>query len=112
MGVIRASLHCRCLETLGGELRLQILQSLQQEGASSVNQLAERLDAERSRVSHALQDLRHCRFVEAEKKGRVVTYALNRKSPVFARDAVHAGNIFAILDSHARTCCAEHKACK
>ncbi len=109
MGVIRARVHCKCLEKLGGELRLQVLQSLQQGGASSVNQLSERLDAERSRVSHALHDLRHCRFVVAEKKGRVVTYALNKKSPVFSS---YAGTLFSVLDEHIRTCCADRKECR
>ncbi len=94
--------HSLCFETLANELRLRIVRLLEKEELN-VTSLAEQTGAERSRVSHALQALRECRLVAARKRGREVVYTLNKGSPVFNE---HKGNLFSILEEHARMSCA------
>ena len=59
-----------CFETLANELRIEILRLLI-EKPCSVQELSQKLDAEQSRVSHALKMLRTCSFVVVEKRGKI-----------------------------------------
>ena len=69
-----------CLNVLGNELRLNIIGALQCK-SSSVRELCVTLNKEQSAVSHALQQLRHCNFVDFHKQGKEREYYL--KSKVF-----------------------------
>lgn len=48
--------------------------------ALNVNELAKRLNQERSKVSHALISLSECGFVNARKEGKTRIYSLNRET--------------------------------
>lgn len=97
--------HQLCFETLANQLRLDILRLLEQ-GARNVRTLAAETGAERSRVSHALQVLRDCNLVNAEKQGREVCYSLNKESPVAKRGK---GTLFTLIEEHAKRCATCHK---
>lgn len=71
-------------------------------GPKRVSELAETLNRERSLISHALQQLRQCHIVTAQKRGREVYYTLNSESPLFKEQT---GTIFTILENHAKQCC-------
>ncbi|MBR9692740.1 winged helix-turn-helix transcriptional regulator [Candidatus Woesearchaeota archaeon] len=94
--------HMFCLETLANELRLDIIRLLNDGKAMNVNQLAEATKAERSRVSHALANLKQCKLVIVEKKGREMRYSLDESTPLFKQ---RKGNIFDMIEEHARTQC-------
>jgi ArsR family transcriptional regulator, lead/cadmium/zinc/bismuth-responsive transcriptional repressor len=68
----------KCLSILGNELRLNIVGSLQDKNMS-VRELCNTLGKEQSAVSHALQQLRHCNFVDFKKKGKEREYYLKSK---------------------------------
>ena len=94
--------HMFCLETLANELRLDIIRLLDDKGAMNVNQLAEATKAERSRVSHALANLKQCHIVKVEKKGREMQYSLDGATPFFK---TRKGNLFDMIEEHARKMC-------
>lgn len=86
-----------CFETLSNQLRLQILEMLSKR-PMNVTELAALLHAERSRVSHSLQMLRICSYVDAKKQGKEVVYTLRDGTPLGAQ---RPGNsVFAIVDNH------------
>lgn len=64
-------------ETLGTRLKTNIIAELK-EKPSSVTELAERLNQERSKVSHALISLLDCGFVSAKKDSKRRIYSLNK----------------------------------
>ncbi len=94
--------HMFCLETLANALRLDIIRILNDQGEMNVNRLAAETGAERSRVSHALANLKQCRLVAAEKKGREVKYRLDERTPLFRN---RKGNIFTLIEEHAQQMC-------
>lgn len=95
-----------CIETLANELRLSILEKLGKQ-PTSVTKLAEQVGVERSVVSHALELLKKCNLVEAEKRGKYVIYSL-KDSPLFK--AQKNKNIFQIINMHkAKNCESCHK---
>ncbi len=94
--------HMFCLETLANGLRLDIIRLLNDKGAMNVSELAEQTGAERSRVSHALANLKQCHLVKAEKKGREMKYGLDERTPLFKQ---RKGNIFDAIEEHAREMC-------
>ena len=98
--------HMFCLETLANQLRLDIIRLLNDKGSMNVNQLAEATNAERSRVSHALGNLKQCRLVKVKKKGREMLYSLEESTPFFKQSK---GNIFDMIEEHARTQCSTCK---
>lgn len=98
--------YALCFETLSNELRLKIIDLLYRK-PMSVQELAKKLGAERSRVSHSLEMLRKCRYVEVERKGKERVYSL--KEPL--RKGFRVGErarIFDFLDRHMSENC---KAC-
>ncbi len=85
-----------CTETLANELRLSILEELKKQPIS-VTELAKKVNAERSNVSHALEMLKKCSLVDAKKQGKQVIYSLNN-SPLLQPQVNK--NIFQIIDEH------------
>lgn len=59
------------------KLKTDVLNALMKK-PMNVNELAEEIKAERSKVSHALTSLRMCRIVGAEKKGRERVYSITK----------------------------------
>ncbi|MDP2974103.1 MAG: metalloregulator ArsR/SmtB family transcription factor [Candidatus Diapherotrites archaeon] len=76
-------------------LRAGILVTLM-EKPMPVTELAAELDAERSRVSHALLAMQRCHVVESEKKGKQRLYSLNK-------DTVKP--LLRLVDRHAEKYC-------
>lgn len=66
-------------ETLGTRLKIGILIELM-ESPMCVDELANGLGEERSKVSHALLSLHKCGFVIVEKEGRKRVYSLNKET--------------------------------
>ena len=89
----------KCLNILGNELRLNIIASLQKK-EMTVNDLCKNLDKEQSAVSHALQQLRHCSFVDYKKKGKERIYFL--KSKIFEEKDKP---LFQLVSEHITTHC-------
>ena len=90
-----------CFDTLGNELRVRILHELEH-GHQSVEDLASHLNAERSRVSHALAPLLECQHVHVEKKGKHRWYTLNPKAHNLS---ISGQNVFAVMDEHIAHVC-------
>lgn len=91
-----------CFETLANELRIKIIELL---GSRSmgVNELADSLGAERSRVSHSLNILKGCSIVDIKKVGKRMIYSLKDKTYL---NAVKNGNsVLGIIDNHVDTFC-------
>lgn len=65
--------------TLGTELKIDIITTLKNK-TLSVNEIAQGINQERSKVSHALKSLLGCGFVFVKKEGRNRVYALNRET--------------------------------
>ncbi len=80
---------------LSNPLRGRIVLALN-ERPSGVNGLTEKLGAERSRISHALLEMKKCRIVEPKKKGRERIYFLNKST---------MGPLLKLVDSHAQKNC-------
>ena len=85
-----------CLETLGNELRVKVIESLG-ERPKSVGELARELNAEQSRLSHSLKALKRCNFVSSETRGKERVYRLTRS---FVREMPKSKNIFEALEKH------------
>ena len=89
----------RCLNVLGNELRLNIIAILQKK-EMTVSEMCESLNKEQSAVSHALQQLRHCSFVDYKKSGKERVYFL--KSEIFKRNDKP---IFELITEHVNKYC-------
>ncbi len=100
---MKCSSYRHCFEVLGNPLRVDLINELMRK-PHSVSELALLLDAEQSRVSHALETLRKCGFVEAKREGKKMIYTVPAG---FAKKAKERG-IFAALEmqyaSHAGEC--------
>lgn len=92
-----------CFETLANDVRMQIIDLLK-ESPANVNELTERIRLERSRISHSLQMLRKCKFVNVKKQGREMIYSLNDKA--LAAHPTHK-SIFNVIESHAKHFCSD-----
>jgi DNA-binding transcriptional ArsR family regulator len=85
-----------CLETLGNELRVKILESLR-EKPKTVGELAKGLGVEQSRLSHSLRALKQCNFVESKVKGKERLYTLTQS---FVKEMPKSKNLFEALEKH------------
>ena len=85
-----------CLETLGNELRVKIVESLR-EKPKSVSVLANDLGVEQSRLSHSLKALKQCNFVESKTVGKERIYSLTGS---FVKEMPKSKNIFEALEKH------------
>ena len=66
-------------ETLGSKLKIDIILKLR-ESSFNVNELSNKLNQERSKVSHALKLLLECGFIKVKNKGRERVYSLNEET--------------------------------
>jgi len=80
---------------LANPLKVDIIISLK-EKEKSVNEIAENLDEEQSKISHALVSLKLCNIVESKQKGKQKIYSLNKKTIV---------PMLNLIDKHAQTQC-------
>ncbi len=70
----------KCLEVLGNEVRMGIIQLLIKK-EMTVLQICQNLNKEQSLISHSLKQLRECSFVDFKKRGKQNVYYL--KSEIF-----------------------------
>lgn len=82
---------------LGNRQRVRILQYLADNGAKNVSQISDKLSIQQSAVSHCLQRLRACHFVEVEQAGKERVYSINH-------DTVEP--LFKLIDQHVQKYCA------
>lgn len=94
----------KCLETLGNELRINILKLLS-EGPKTVQEIEKELQVEQSRLSHSLKRLRECNYVDVETVGRKRKYSL--KSELLKGFNDKHKTLFEVLDAHFQKYC-EH----
>ncbi len=92
-----------CFETLGNDLRMQIVDLLR-ESPRSVSELATTLRSERSRVSHALQMLSLCTMVGMQKEGKKNIYFVQDTELLESKE-----NVFKQLDKHYTQFCGSCK---
>ena len=85
-----------CLETLGNETRVKILESLR-ESPKTVGGIVKELGIEQSRLSHSLAALRKCNFVQSTVKGKERVYRLTDS---FVKEMPKSKNIFEALEKH------------
>lgn len=83
---------------LSNRQRVRVLQFLGDEGPKNVSEIGERLGIQQSAVSHCLQRLRACHFVEVEQQGKERVYSINH-------DTVEP--LFQLIDQHVRKYCAK-----
>ncbi len=95
----------KCLNVLGNELRVKIIELLKQKPLT-VQEICEKLNREQSAVSHSLQQLRKCRFVDYRKKGKEREYYL--QSNIFKKGDKP---IFELIEEHVRKNCLRDKIC-
>jgi len=91
----------RCFKTLSSPLRLRIIKALCKR-PMSVTELSHELRVERSKVSHALLNLKNCSFVRSERKGRQNIYSLTKS---ILHDIKVKGNLFEIIAVHVKKHC-------
>jgi len=89
----------KCLEVLGNEVRMNIIQSLM-EKEMTVLQICKKLNKEQSLVSHSLKQLRECSFVDFRKEGKQNIYYL--KSEIFKDKSK---TIFEMFNEHKNKYC-------
>ena len=75
---------------LANPVKISIISALK-EKESSVNELAERLGIEQSKLSHALASLNHCNIVQSRQEGKKRIYSLNKDTIL---------PILKLIDSH------------
>lgn len=90
----------KCMEVLGNKLRTQII-ILLKEKERTVQEICKTLGKEQSLVSHSLQRLRECSFVDYKKKGKQSIYFL--KSDIFTRKKNKT--LFELIEEHATKHC-------
>jgi predicted transcriptional regulator len=89
----------KCLNVLGNKLRINILASLK-EKPKTVSELINELGIEQSKLSHSLQQLRKCNFVDFEKRGKERKYFL--KSEILEKGQ---GSLFELIEKHVEKYC-------
>ncbi len=80
---------------LSNPLKIDIITVLKNKNLS-VTELVSELNAEQSKLSHALASLRHCHIVEVKRKGKKRIYSLNKQTIL---------PILKILDKHEKKYC-------
>jgi ArsR family transcriptional regulator, lead/cadmium/zinc/bismuth-responsive transcriptional repressor len=90
----------KCLNILGNELRINILNSLKEKN-KTVNELSKNLNQEQSKISHSLKKLRHCNFVDYKQQGKQRIYFL--KSKILTEKSNKP--LFELIEEHAVKFC-------
>ncbi len=73
--------------TLVSESRLKII-NLLREGEKNVSEITKKLKMDQTAVSHDLQRLKQCGFVEVKIKGKYRYYSLNKKTIIPLMDLI------------------------
>lgn len=81
--------------TLVSESRLKIINILREE-KKNVSEIIKELHMDQTHVSHDLQRLRRCGFVNTEKDGKFIYYSLNKST---------IGQLMDIIDKHMGNFC-------
>lgn len=87
---------------LANPLKLKIMSALE-EKAMNVNDLTRELNAEQSKISHALALLRCCSIVECKKDGKERIYSLNKETIL---------PMLKLIDKHENKYCTKCRALK
>ncbi len=96
-----------CFETLANKLRIDIIKALE-EKPMSVLELAEKLDAEQSRVSHSLERLKKCNYIDFEVKGKQRIYFLQKHTLEDAKAAkTNEPYLMSVVEKHVAKCCSK-----
>ncbi len=66
-------------ESIAPEMRMKILFALK-DRAMSVNELADSLSEEQSKISHNLKKLTECSFLDVKRKGKKRVYSLRKET--------------------------------
>jgi DNA-binding transcriptional ArsR family regulator len=82
---------------LANPLKIEIISQLKIK-PMSVLELGKKLDAEQSKISHALTSLRHCSIVNVKQEGKKRIYCLNRETIL---------PMLEIIDKHEKKFCKE-----
>ena len=90
----------KCLNVLGNELRINILNSLKEKN-KTVTELSKDLSQEQSKISHSLKQLRQCNFVDYKKQGKQRIYFL--KSKILTEKSNKT--LFELIEEHAVKFC-------
>ncbi|MCD6247805.1 MAG: winged helix-turn-helix transcriptional regulator [Candidatus Diapherotrites archaeon] len=98
----------RCFRTLANPLRIRIIELLKKR-PMAVGELSKQLNAERSKVSHALKKLKECNFVESERRGKYNIYSLTKS---VLNDVKVKGNIFDVIKTHVEKYCKNKRRCR
>lgn len=93
-----------CFETLANDLRIKILNELEKQPLS-VQELAKRVNAERSTVSHSLKTLKECSYVDAKKQGKEMVYSMIPNVLTDINSASPSNGRFKFMDSHIENFC-------
>ena len=91
----------RFFRVLGDPIRLRIIELLEG-GERRVGEIVDAVGAPQPRVSAHLACLRHCEFVETERRGREVVYRLS--VPRLAELLRTSANVAAPRAEHLATC--------
>jgi DNA-binding transcriptional ArsR family regulator len=83
---------------LANPLRVQIISALSEKDMA-VNELVKKLKVEQSKLSHALAALKKCNLVDAEYKGKLRIYSLNKRTML---------PVLRIIDKHTDEICGEN----
>lgn len=80
--------------TLVSESRLRIINLLRSEGKKNVSELTQELKMDQTAISHDLNRLRKCGFVEVEINGKFRYYRVNEKTikPIMELIDAHMSN--------------------
>jgi len=92
---IHSSTYHIFFTNLANPLKISIILSLR-EKEKNVNEIAENLNVEQSKISHALASLRKCNIVNVNQKGKERVYFLNKKTII---------PMLKLIDEHANSNC-------
>ncbi|MDD3083617.1 MAG: metalloregulator ArsR/SmtB family transcription factor [Candidatus ainarchaeum sp.] len=92
----------KCLNILGNEIRIKII-NLLKEKPRTVLEICEKTSEEQSTISHSLQKLRKCKFVNYKKQGKERIYFINSK--IFFENSNK--NILELIEEHVKNYCEE-----
>ncbi len=101
MKVISVKPYSLCFETLSNELRIKVLKELKS-GPKTVQELSDKLSVEQSRLSHSLQILKTCNYVESSIKGKKREYSLKAE---ILKNISKGEDIFSVIDNHVEKFC-------
>ncbi len=87
---------------LANPLKIEIISELKKK-PMSVLELADKLNVEQSKLSHALASLRNCSIVQVKQEGKKRIYELNKKTIL---------PMLELIDKHEKEFCGECKALK